>query len=126
MLLLRRHGREKLLVKRGSERWLKSSVRRGDCPALGTRASYLSRIGSDYRLRWKGEVEMEWYVIVILVLLVPIVLLPVAFVWYLNASGLYRVIRDARQRAKRRAKALREAELIREKAVVGPAAVVKK
>jgi hypothetical protein len=69
---------------------------------------------------------MEWYVIVILVLLVPIVLLPVAFVWYLNASGLYRVIRDARQREKRRAKALREAELIREKAVVGTAAVVKK
>jgi hypothetical protein len=69
---------------------------------------------------------MEWYVIVILVLLVPIVLLPVAFVWYLNASGLYRVIRDARQREKRRAKALREAELIREKAVVGTAAVVKR
>lgn len=69
---------------------------------------------------------MEWYLIVILVLLVPILLLPVAFVWYLNASGLYRVIRDARQRAKRRAKALREAELIREKGVVGTATVAKK
>lgn len=69
---------------------------------------------------------MEWYVIVIVVLMVPVILLPVAFVWYLNASGLYRVIRDARQRQKRRVKALRETELIRERAGAGPAALVKK
>ena len=53
---------------------------------------------------------MEWYIILALVLGIPIVLFPVAFVWYLNISGLYQVIRDARARQKRRAKALREAE----------------
>ncbi len=52
---------------------------------------------------------MEWYVILALVLGIPIVLLPVAFVWYLNVSGLYQVIRDMRQRRKRRARVLGEA-----------------
>jgi len=51
---------------------------------------------------------MEWYVILALVLGIPVILLPVAFVWYLNVSGLYQVIRDMRQRRKRRARALRE------------------
>jgi len=46
---------------------------------------------------------MEWQVILALVLGIPVILLPVAFVWYLNVSGLYRVVRDARQRQKRRA-----------------------
>jgi hypothetical protein len=41
---------------------------------------------------------MEWQVIVALVLAAPLILLPVAFVWYLNVSGLYQVIRDARKR----------------------------
>ena len=52
---------------------------------------------------------MEWYIILALVLGIPVILLPVAFVWYLNVSGLYQVIRDMRQRRKRRARALREA-----------------
>ena len=51
---------------------------------------------------------MEWYIILAIVLGIPIILFPVAFVWYLNVSGIYRVIRDRRQREKRRAKALRE------------------
>ena len=45
---------------------------------------------------------MEWQVILALVLGIPAILLPVAFVWYLNISGLYQVVRDARQRQKRR------------------------
>jgi hypothetical protein len=45
---------------------------------------------------------MEWQIILALVLGIPAILLPVAFVWYLNVSGLYRVVRDARQRQKRR------------------------
>lgn len=49
---------------------------------------------------------MEWYVILALVLGIPIILFPVAFIWYLNVSGLYQVIRDIRQRQKRRAKAI--------------------
>ena len=53
---------------------------------------------------------MEWYVILALVLAAPAILLPAAFVWYLNVSGLFRVMRDARQRQKRRAEAIRKAE----------------
>ena len=45
---------------------------------------------------------MEWQVILALVLGIPAILLPVAFIWYLNVSGLYQVVRDARQRQKRR------------------------
>jgi len=60
---------------------------------------------------------MEWQVILAIVLLIPIIFIPVAFVWYLNASGLYQVVRDVRQRQRRRSQALREAEaLIREAA----------
>jgi hypothetical protein len=44
---------------------------------------------------------MEWQFIVALVVAIPVVLLAVAFVWYLNVSGLYQVIRDAyRKRAR--------------------------
>ena len=53
---------------------------------------------------------MEWQVILALVLAVPVILFPVAFVWYLNVSGLYRVMVEARQRQRRRAKAVRKAE----------------
>jgi heme exporter protein D len=54
---------------------------------------------------------MEWYFVLIAVVLgVPIILFPVALVWYLNVSGLYQVLRDVRQRQRRRAEALKEAE----------------
>lgn len=45
---------------------------------------------------------MEWQVILALVLGIPAILLPVVLIWYLNISGLYQVIRDARQRQKER------------------------
>ena len=38
---------------------------------------------------------MEWQLIVALVVGVPFILLPVAFVWYLDVGGLYKVIRGA-------------------------------
>lgn len=41
--------------------------------------------------------------IIALVVAIPIILLPVALVWYINVSGLYQVMRDARQRQKARA-----------------------
>lgn len=53
---------------------------------------------------------MEWQIILALVIGIPIILLPVAFIWYMNVSGLYRVMRDARQRERRRARALKAAE----------------
>ena len=54
--------------------------------------------------------NMEWQIILALVIGIPIILFPVAFIWYMNVSGLYRVMRDARQREKRRARALKAAE----------------
>jgi len=38
---------------------------------------------------------MEWQIIVALALAAPIILLPVAFVWYLNIAGIY-AAREAR------------------------------
>ena len=46
---------------------------------------------------------MEWYFILAIVLGIPIILFPIALVWYLNVSGLYQVLRDVRQRQRRRA-----------------------
>jgi hypothetical protein len=49
---------------------------------------------------------MEWQVVVALVVAIPIVLFPVAFLWYLNVGGLYAAVREARnRRAARREKA---------------------
>ena len=53
---------------------------------------------------------MAWPIILALVLVIPLILIPVAFVWYLNVSGLYQVMRVTRERQKRRAETLREAE----------------
>lgn len=41
---------------------------------------------------------MEWPIIVILVLAVPIIILPVALVWYLNIAGIYAAAKEARKR----------------------------
>jgi hypothetical protein len=41
---------------------------------------------------------MEWQFIVALVIAIPIILFPVAFVWYLNIGGIYAAIREARAR----------------------------
>ena len=45
---------------------------------------------------------MEWPVILGIVLAVPVILFPVAFVWYLNVAGIYQAVRAARARKKRR------------------------
>lgn len=39
---------------------------------------------------------MEWQFIVAMVVIIPVILLPVAFVWYLNLGGLYAAAREAR------------------------------
>jgi hypothetical protein len=41
---------------------------------------------------------MEWQVIVALVVAIPVILFPVAFVWYLNLGGIYTAIKEARAR----------------------------
>lgn len=37
---------------------------------------------------------MSWQVIVALVVAVPVVLLPVAFVWYLNTGGIIAALKE--------------------------------
>jgi hypothetical protein len=46
---------------------------------------------------------MAWQIILGVVLGIPMILLPIAFVWYLNVSGLYQVIRESRSRRQKRA-----------------------
>ena len=47
---------------------------------------------------------MEWQVIVLLVVAIPIILLPVVFVWYLNIGGIYSAIKEARSKKDAREK----------------------
>ena len=51
---------------------------------------------------------MQWEIIVALAIAVPVILLPVAFVWYLNIGGIYTAIKDARERRAVREKGARE------------------
>jgi hypothetical protein len=48
---------------------------------------------------------MQWEFIVALVIAIPVILFPAAFVWYLNASGLYQVIRDTWQKRAHKSRA---------------------
>ena len=41
---------------------------------------------------------MEWQIIVALLVAVPVILFPVAFVWYLNIGGIYAAVKEARAR----------------------------
>ena len=40
---------------------------------------------------------MEWQLILILVIAVPLILFPVAYVWYLNIGGLYSWVKESRK-----------------------------
>jgi len=41
---------------------------------------------------------MQWELIVALVIAIPIILFPAAFVWYLNMGGIYAAIKEVRER----------------------------
>jgi hypothetical protein len=49
--------------------------------------------------------EMEWQIIIALVIAIPVILFPAAFVWYLNIGGIVNAVKEARAR-----KAARENE----------------
>jgi hypothetical protein len=51
---------------------------------------------------------MEWQIIVALVVAIPIILFPVAFVWYLNIGGIFTAIKEARARRVARTKNVKE------------------
>lgn len=41
---------------------------------------------------------MQWEFIVALIIAIPIILFPAAFVWYLNVGGIYAAIKEAKAR----------------------------
>ncbi len=41
---------------------------------------------------------MQWEFVIALVIAIPVILFPAAFVWYLNISGIYKLIKEARLR----------------------------
>lgn len=41
---------------------------------------------------------MQWEFIVALIIAIPIILFPAAFVWYLNIGGIYAAVREALKR----------------------------
>ena len=57
---------------------------------------------------------MEWYVILAMVVAIPIILLPAAFIWYINVSGIYTVFRETQKRRAARRKRAREAQIAEE------------
>ena len=56
------------------------------------------------RIKRKEETKMEWQVILALALAIPVILFPVAFVWYLNIGGIYTAIKEAREKLAAREK----------------------
>ena len=41
---------------------------------------------------------MGWPTILALVVIIPVILIPVAFVWYLNIGGIHAVLKEAREK----------------------------
>ena len=41
---------------------------------------------------------MTWQILVAMFIVIPIILLPVALVWYLNSARIYAAIKDIRQK----------------------------
>jgi len=54
---------------------------------------------------------VEWQIIVALTLIIPVILLPVVFVWFLNFGGIYAVIKRVRERQATRGKRKAEERL---------------
>ena len=44
---------------------------------------------------------MEIGFVIALVIAIPVILLPAAFIWYMNVSGLWEVMKEARERKAR-------------------------
>ena len=40
---------------------------------------------------------MEWPIILVIILIVPIILIPIAFIWYLNIGGIIAVINERKK-----------------------------
>jgi hypothetical protein len=55
---------------------------------------------------------MEWQIIVALVITIPVILLPVSIIWYVNVGGVYLAIKEAK--AKRAAREADKARINKE------------
>lgn len=53
---------------------------------------------------------MEWPIIIALVMVIPVILFPAAFVWYLNIGGIFTAVKEAGARRARRDRAKDETE----------------
>ncbi|OGO01416.1 MAG: hypothetical protein A2Y90_01775 [Chloroflexi bacterium RBG_13_52_12] len=51
---------------------------------------------------------MHWELVIALVIAVPIILFPAAYVWYLNIGGIYSSIKEAKARRIAREKEAKE------------------
>jgi hypothetical protein len=47
---------------------------------------------------------MEWQMIIALIVAIPVILFPAAFVWYLNIGGIFTAVKEARARKVAQAK----------------------
>jgi hypothetical protein len=57
---------------------------------------------------------MEWYTILAIILAIPVILIPIAFIWYINVSGIYTVFRETMKRRAVRRKREKEVRLVSE------------
>ncbi len=46
---------------------------------------------------------MEWQILVALIIAVPVILFPAAFVWYMNIGGIVHAVREARAAREKKA-----------------------
>ena len=53
---------------------------------------------------------MEWQIIVALVIVIPVILLPVAFIWFLNIGGVYAAVKESLAVRRQSRKELAEAK----------------
>ena len=47
---------------------------------------------------------MQWEIVVALVVAIPVILFPAAFVWYLNLGGIVQSVKEARKAKEAKAK----------------------
>ena len=52
---------------------------------------------------------VEWQFIVALAIAIPVIIFPIAIIWYLNIGGIYAAIKEARSRRVEHRKEVREA-----------------
>jgi hypothetical protein len=59
---------------------------------------------------------MNWELIVVLVIAIPVILFPAVFIWYLNIGGIFAAVKEARmRRAAQRGEARDLVKVVREK-----------